>query len=289
MRRDAVERGAHLGRHEQPGARRIVADRTGSTSAPRATRPRSTGAVPRACSSSVGCRRGARSDDHGRIHRGVERARRLRPVLESQQPGVAREERARAAAGERAPELRRHQQRDDAAGSGEREAPLDEQRGEIDLRAEASARACTLGAGRPRGVAEDGIAFAQRRARGGGDVVQPHPRRIADDELEAAARVDVSEVRREGEGQRATRRRCARARDGARPARRRSASESPRLSVAAPPRLPKRSALRIAITRSRRSACSAASRRSIAAIARRRSSRSSARRSVALRAPVARA
>src|SRR5258708_3862565 len=145
-----------------------------------------------------------RRDERGRIYRGVERGRSLGPVLERAKCETLCHESPHTAAGKRSPQLGRHEQRNATACRRELCASFHEQRREIDLRREPSRRVAGARAELPTSLAIRHEPGTQTGARSRRNVVQPHPRRIADHEIEAAARMCRAEVGRKRERNRSS-------------------------------------------------------------------------------------
>ncbi len=135
--REPIERGAHVGRQHEPGARRIVVEaetlgRDLPSHRAGAAMQRGADAPTARRAASVLEDRAARHD-HRRIHRGVECRRRLGPVLEHEHVALAAQQMPDAAAGDRAPQLGGEEERQEGTGTQEPQRALGEQRGEIHL------------------------------------------------------------------------------------------------------------------------------------------------------------
>ena len=185
------ERGAHPAGHsrgvgvEHPGPRGL--QRALGHARRRAPRPeRSDGHVGR---TGLGAGRDQRHGVHGRGAEGAGRIGERRGAIE---PRAVREPLPQwlriAARGE----LRRYEQRDAPAGRRELEPPLDERHGEVGKVAESP----------PGGRAPGGVAVGERLAHAGRQPLASHPRRVADDEIEATARYHVAEMGLEREERR---------------------------------------------------------------------------------------
>ena len=224
----AIERAAHLGRQEQPRARRIARVEPDRRRRARATRRRATGAAPRRAS-----RRSRRSERAATITDGYTAASNAQGASDQSSSRSSRASRASSArvppprasataSPARAARRRRSARR--ARGSARRTARRDRPARRN------PARAGALGAGRPGRVAEDGEPLAQRGARRRRGCCAAEP--MADCRRRApnpprACTCPKCDAKAKGSAPAAAMRWRSR-RSAA--ARRRSASESPRLS-----------------------------------------------------------
>ena len=146
---------------------------------------------------------GATREERRGIDDRIEARRPRDPFLERKQCSALQQQPANATASERRPELGRQQERDHAAGARELHRPLGEDRCEVSLRGEAASGPGRLRTRLPRGLPKSHEPFAQCLAHRWRDVMWPHPRRIAHDDIESPSTRDLGKVRREREGERA--------------------------------------------------------------------------------------